>query len=122
VQVATSTATSAASSGTWSATGTFYPLAIPVPDGAAAIVSVTWSGTSTDTDHGWATPQGYANGAAGDNVVLLIKSYYSGGRWVNFDVYYFILSGDLALSTAGITVPADFASTTYDCAVVYYGT
>jgi len=119
VQVATSTATSAASSGTWSSTGTWYPLAIPVPDGATAIVSVAWA---TYYDNGWANPQGYPNGDTSDDVALLISQRQDFGSILYWHTYRFSLAGDLALSTAGITVPADFASTTYNCAVVYYGT
>lgn len=127
VQASTSTATSAASTGTFYHPGGtqargYYPLTVPVPDGATAIVSVMWTGTNTDTDHGWAVPQGADDPSLFYVVATLVETNYNTGTFDTFNVFNATLSGDLALSTSGITVPADFASTTYNCAVVYYGT
>jgi len=100
--------------GTFDATGlpvaasAYYPLSPSVPSGATAILSVEWA---YDGDYGYATPQGYADGATSSAVALLANTSGS--------LATFTLTGDLALSTALISVPATYADGSYNVQVTY---
>jgi len=114
VAVATSESHSGRSTGTFTATGlpvaasAYYTLSPAVPSGATAILSVEWE---FKEDNGWATPQGYVDGETSSAVAMLSNSSGS--------LATFTLAGDLALSTAGITVPATYSGVGYDVAVTY---
>jgi len=95
------------------AASAYYPLSFSAPSGATAILMVDWgySNARGGTDNGYATPLGYADGVTSSAVALL--AHTSGS------LATFTLSGDLALSTAGITVPVTILNQTYSVAVTY---
>lgn len=132
VKVARGTATAAASTTTFytyggATTTQFCAVTIPVPAGITQLLSVyasynaSFTPPATGEAYGgsiFATPQGYADGAAA-SVLAIYTGMYSGSSQGSSGIYFnFISGGALALSTGSIVLPGGISDVYYY--VIYY--